>query len=63
MQVGLQRSFSTELEPPNKGLQPTRPALQREHVGGTQPGVCVQVARSPRAAAILLGNVRSGPCS
>ena len=28
-------------------------------VRGTQPGVCVQVARSHRAAAILLGNVRS----
>jgi hypothetical protein len=48
---------------PNKGLQPTRPAPQLEHVGGTQPGVCVQVARSPRAAAILLGDRRSGPCS
>jgi hypothetical protein len=31
-------------------------AVQLGRVGGTQPGVCVQVARSHRAAAILLGN-------
>jgi hypothetical protein len=37
----------------NKGLQPTRPALLAGRVGGTQPGVCVQVARRHRAAAIL----------
>jgi hypothetical protein len=48
---------------PNKGLQQTRPALQHGRVGGTQPGVCVQVARSPRAAAILLGHRWTGPCS
>jgi hypothetical protein len=55
--------LTSRVRAPNNGLQPTRPALPVGQVDGTQPGVCVQVARSHRSAAILLGYRRIGPCS